>query len=395
MSERHNGYGQPIGVPVPEWSARARPERVPLQGRYCRLEPVDVERHAAELQEAYAAAPDDRDWTYLFLERPATPEQMRTYLTRLAESADPLHFAIVDAAAGKAVGTAALMRIDPTHGVMEVGSIAYSAHMKRTRAGTEAMYLMMRYAFDGLGYRRYEWKCDSLNAPSRAAAARYGFAFEGIFRKAIVYKGRNRDTAWYSIVDDEWPWVRAAFEAWLDPVNFGEQGRQKRSLSAFRGPALVPATHDHLLQMMPWFPTRESCVRWGGPAFRFPFDESSFREDTKVAELASFALVDAAGGLLGFGQYYAREGRCHLGRLVIHPDRRGQGLGTRLISSLATLGSEELRARECSLFVSTGNENAERLYGRLGFVRAPYPGGEPIPQSHYMVAPVKALSATA
>lgn len=155
---------------------------------------------------------------------------------------------------------------------------------------------------------------------------------------------------------------------------------------------LVPATQHHLRQMMSWFPTLESCVRWGGPAFRFPFHENGFLEDTRVAELPSFALVDAGGGLLGFGQYYAREGRCHLGRLVIHPDRRGQGLGAGLISSLATMGSAELGAQECSLFVSNNNERAERLYERLGFTRAPYPGTDSIPRSHYMVAPSKALS---
>lgn len=214
-----------------------------MQGRYCRLEPVDVERHAAGLLEAYAVAPDDRDWTYLFLERPATLEQMRDHLVRLAASEDPLHFTIVDSATGRAMGTAALMRIEPAHGVIEVGSITYSPLMKRTRAGTEAMYLMMRCVFDELGYRRYEWKCDSLNAPSRAAAARHGFTFEGLFRKAIVYKGRNRDTAWYSLIDEEWPRVRAAFEAWLDPANFDENGRQKRSLSAIR--SSVPAAAPH------------------------------------------------------------------------------------------------------------------------------------------------------
>jgi RimJ/RimL family protein N-acetyltransferase len=133
------------------------------------------------------------------------------------------------------VGTAALLRIEPTHGVIEVGSITFAPQLKKTRAATESMYLMMRRAFDELGYRRYEWKCDSLNAPSRAAAARYGFTFEGIFRKAVVYKGRSRDTAWFSITADEWPRVRAAFAAWLDPVNFDKDGNQKRRLADLRG----------------------------------------------------------------------------------------------------------------------------------------------------------------
>jgi RimJ/RimL family protein N-acetyltransferase len=180
------------------------------------------------------AAPDGRDWTYLFSDRPASESDFNAYLAKLEKSEDPLHFAIVNSATNRAIGTAALMRIEPAHGVIEVGSITFSPLLKKTRAATESMYLMMRRAFDELGYRRYEWKCDSLNAPSRAAALRYGFTFEGIFRQAIVYKGRSRDTAWFSITDTEWPRIRAAFEAWLAPGNFNADGRQKRSLSDLR-----------------------------------------------------------------------------------------------------------------------------------------------------------------
>jgi RimJ/RimL family protein N-acetyltransferase len=147
---------------------------------------------------------------------------------------DPLHHAIIDVATGKAVGTAALMRIDPAHGVIEIGSIAYSPYLKRSRAGTEAMFLFMRRVFDELGYRRYEWKCDSLNAPSRRAAERYGFQYEGTFRQAIVYKGRSRDTAWFSIIDRDWPVIRAGFEQWLAPENFDAAGNQRRSLASLR-----------------------------------------------------------------------------------------------------------------------------------------------------------------
>jgi RimJ/RimL family protein N-acetyltransferase len=192
---------------------------------------VEADLHAADLFAAYMEAPDDRDWTYLFPERPHTPALFGEYLTKLATSEDPLHHAIVDERTAKAVGTAALMRIEPIHGVIEVGSIAFSPRLKRTRGATESMYLLMRYVFDQLGYRRYEWKCDSLNAASRAAAGRYGFTFEGIFRRAIVYKGRNRDTAWFSIVAEEWPRIRTAFETWLDPDNFDGAGHQRRRLS--------------------------------------------------------------------------------------------------------------------------------------------------------------------
>ena len=233
-AQRQNEYGQPIGPAVQAWSERARPARTPMEGRYCRLESVDAERHGADLFTAYMKAPDGRDWTYLFVERPADPAAFRDYLGKAAASNDPLHYAIVELPSAKAVGTAALMRIEPVHGVIEVGSITYSPQLKQTQAGTEAMYLMMRRAFDELGYRRYEWKCDSFNAPSRAAAKRYGFTYEGIFRQAVVYKGRSRDTAWFSITDREWPRVKAAFEGWLAPGNFDAGGRQKRSLAEIR-----------------------------------------------------------------------------------------------------------------------------------------------------------------
>ena len=205
-----------------------------MTGRYCRLEPVNVQRHVHQLFDAYMQAPDGRDWTYLFADRPETLQDFNAYLAKLEKSEDPLHFTIIDSTTDQAVGTAALMRIEPAHGVIEVGSITFSPLLKKTRAATESMYLMMRRAFDELGYRRYEWKCDSLNAPSRAAALRYGFTFEGIFRQAIVYKGRSRDTAWFSITDAEWPRIRAGFEAWLDPTNFHADGKQRRSLSDLR-----------------------------------------------------------------------------------------------------------------------------------------------------------------
>lgn len=206
-----------------------------MVGRYCRLEPVDARRHATDLYSAYMQAPDDRDWTYLFVDRPAHREGFHAYLAGLEASEDPLHFTILESRSGKALGTAALLRIDSAHGSIEVGAIVFSPPLKRTAAATESMYLLLRRAFDELGYRRYEWKCDSLNAASRAAAERYGFRFEGTFRNAIVYKGRNRDTAWYAITAQDWPRLRAAFEAWLDASNFDERGRQKRRLQDLRG----------------------------------------------------------------------------------------------------------------------------------------------------------------
>jgi RimJ/RimL family protein N-acetyltransferase len=200
-----------------------------MQGRFCRLEPLDATRHATDLHDAYSLDRDGRMWTYLFSGPFATPDEYRAWVESRQASKDPLYFAIVDAVSGRAAGVASYLRIDPAHGVVEVGHIAFSPLLQRTRAATEAMYLMMKHAFE-LGYRRYEWKCDALNAPSRRAAERLGFAFEGIFRQAVVYKGRSRDTAWYSIIDSEWPERQTALQAWLDPDNFEADGRQRRPL---------------------------------------------------------------------------------------------------------------------------------------------------------------------
>ena len=239
MTEPTNSLGQPIGFPVAGWTARPRPLRTPMVGRACRVEPLDVARHAAELWQAYGdAVQQARNWTYLGTEPFAGFAGYRAWLERVAAGDDPLYHAVVEAQGGKAVGVATFMRIDPANGVIEIGAINCSPRLQRTTAATEAMYLMMRRVFDELGYRRYEWKCDSLNAPSRAAARRYGFRFEGVFRQAMVTKGRNRDTAWYSIVDVEWPAIKAAFERWLDPANFDAAGRQRTSLTTFTGPLL-------------------------------------------------------------------------------------------------------------------------------------------------------------
>jgi RimJ/RimL family protein N-acetyltransferase len=237
LKARLNEYQQPIGPAIGSWTPRPLPPRTAMQGRYCLVRPVDPEKDAQELYEAYAAAPDGRDWTYLFVGPFASFESYRDHLAKAATTSDPLHHTIIDSESGKAVGTAALMRIDPAHGAIEVGHITYSPRMQRSRAATEAMYLMMRRAFDELGYRRYEWKCDDKNLRSRAAAERYGFTFEGIFRQAIVYKGRSRDTAWYSIIDSEWPAVRDGFERWLDPSNFDANGQQRQKLAALIGEA--------------------------------------------------------------------------------------------------------------------------------------------------------------
>jgi len=228
---RQNALGQPIGFPVPGWAPRPRPPRSAAEGRYCRIEPADPGRHAAGLHEANMADREGRIWTYLAYGPFATLADYRAWMEQTCLGEDPLFHAIVDGRTGRPVGVASYLRIDPPVGVIEVGHINYSPALQGTTAATEAMYLMMRRVFDELGYRRYEWKCDALNAPSRAAALRLGFAFEGIFRQATIYKGRNRDTAWYSIVDGEWPRLKAAYERWLDPANFDAEGRQRQRLS--------------------------------------------------------------------------------------------------------------------------------------------------------------------
>jgi RimJ/RimL family protein N-acetyltransferase len=232
MSEYLNHLGQPVGFPVEGRTPRQRPPLTPLQGRFCRVEPLDAEKHCAELYDAYSADRAGRMWTYL----PWGPyADFAEFLAATETGLKREHFityAVIDADGNKTVGVASYLNINLAAGSIEVGGITYSPALQKKPAGTEAMFLMMRRAFDELGYRRYEWKCNALNAPSRAAAERYGFRFEGVFLQADIVKGRNRDTAWFSITDREWPRIKAAFERWLDPANFDADGRQRERLSA-------------------------------------------------------------------------------------------------------------------------------------------------------------------
>lgn len=211
----------------------ARPERVTLTGRYARLEPLDPARHGDELFAASMAPGAEERFRYLF-ESPDDRSAFGAWLARAAASQDPLYCAVIDAASGRCEGRQALMRIVPEHGVIEIGSILWGPTIARTRVATEAFFLAARYAFDELGYRRFEWKCNALNEPSRRAAARFGFSYEGTFRQHMLVKGESRDTAWFSIIDGEWPARRLAFERWLDPSNFDAEGHQKRRLGDLR-----------------------------------------------------------------------------------------------------------------------------------------------------------------
>jgi len=234
----NNHLGQPVGPPLTGWTPPAHPTREPLEGRFCRLEPLEPARHAEELHRAYGMDTEGRSWTYLPYGPFGGRDEFTAWMERDCIGDDPLFYAVVDLAAGRAAGMASYLRISPAAGSIEVGHINYAPSLQRTAAATEAMFLMMGWAF-GAGYRRYEWKCDALNAPSRRAALRLGLSYEGVFRQATNYKGRNRDTAWYAAIDAEWPALKAAFETWLDPANFDAGGSQRQSLSALTAPVLV------------------------------------------------------------------------------------------------------------------------------------------------------------
>ena len=229
-----NKYGQPVGDELPGWHPRQMPESKIFEGSYCRLEPLDPGKHHNDLFAAYNKAADDRDWTYLPYERPANASDMKAHLEYMQDKKDLVNFAIIDAATEKAVGTIAFMRIDIQNGCFEIGHLNFSPLLKRTPVATETVYLMLKYAFDELGYRRAEWKCDDLNKPSKNAAERFGFKYDGLFKNAVITKGRNRDTAWFSIIDESWADVKKAFETWLKKDNFDEGGKQIRSLRELR-----------------------------------------------------------------------------------------------------------------------------------------------------------------
>ncbi|HEY4191583.1 MAG TPA: GNAT family protein [Mesorhizobium sp.] len=217
-----------------DWQPRPRPERKVLEGRYVRLEPLEAKKHGDGLFAASTVPDADGRFAWLFEKPPESRAEFDGWLEKVQASEDPLYFTVIDLASGKIAGRQTLMRIEPNHGVIEIGSIYWGPLISRRPAATEAQYLFTRYIFDELGYRRYEWKCHNDNAPSKRAAERFGFKFEGIFRQHMVTKGANRDTAWYSIIDKEWPALKKAYENWLDPSNFDSEGVQKKRLEDLR-----------------------------------------------------------------------------------------------------------------------------------------------------------------
>jgi RimJ/RimL family protein N-acetyltransferase len=232
-----NELGQPVGISVPDWLGASVPDRTSLLGSRCRLDALDAERHAEALHIAYSQNRDGGNWTYLPYGPFSSPKEYREWVEGVQDADDPYFFAIVDSASETPVGVASYLRVVRLMGSIEVGHLSFSPALQRTPVSTEAMFLMMKRVFDDWGYRRYEWKCDSLNGPSVTAAKRLGFRYEGVFRNHVVMKGRNRDTAWFSMTDEEWPAIRVAMESWLDPRNFDEAGRQRKRLGS-----LMPET---------------------------------------------------------------------------------------------------------------------------------------------------------
>ena len=215
------------------WQPRRHPGRVTLEGRFCRLEPLDPVRHGDQLFAASMAPGAEDRFRYLF-ESPQDRAAFDVWVARAGASEDPMFFAVIDRSSQRCEGRQAFLRITPEHGVIEVGSIMWGPAIARTRVATESVFLFARYAFEELGYRRFEWKCNTRNEPSIGAARRFGFTHEGVFRQHMVVKGQNRDTAWFAMTDSEWPTLRNAFEQWLAPTNFDQQGRQKTRLEDLR-----------------------------------------------------------------------------------------------------------------------------------------------------------------
>ncbi|UWS30120.1 GNAT family N-acetyltransferase [Erwinia pyrifoliae] len=230
MTQHINEFGQPVGAPLPDWKAVSQPAAKVINGRYCWLEPLDNVRHGDELFAAYASAPDDSDWTYLTEDRPSSLAAFHIWLRQRAEEKGFVTFTVVCAQRNKPVGLVSYLRIDQANGSLEIGGVTWSPLMKRTVIGTESLWLMIANAF-ALGYRRCEWKCDSLNTPSRNAALRLGFTYEGTFRQMMTRKNRSRDSDWFSIIDDEWQALDNVLRHWLSAENIDESGHQRASLS--------------------------------------------------------------------------------------------------------------------------------------------------------------------
>lgn len=332
------------------WRTRPRPERRVLEGAYCRLEPIDPARHGDALFAASMAEGAASRHRYLF-EAPMPRDAFDAWLKTRVASEDPLMFAVIDAVSGKAEGRQCLMRIEPAHGVIEIGSILWGPAMARRRIATEALFLTARYVFDDLGYRRFEWKCNDLNSPSKRAAERFGFRFEGVFHQHMVAKGENRDTAWFAMTDADWPSLRAGYESWLDPANFYANATQKSALSAHLAASRI---------MMAKAPLAAG-LRRGAPedlAALVALQEAAYAANAKISGRRPYPLTwdyekvladwecwlldasDRPGALDGAILLQAFHDHLCLESIAVHPDAQAKKLGRRLLEVT------EARARE-------------------------------------------------
>lgn len=359
--------GLPIGALVLPADPAPRPERLTLEGRHVSLVPLDAAAHAGALGGGAVGPGTEALWQYMPRGPFPDPAAFAAYLETCAASPDPLFYAILDARSGHAVGHAALMRIDPANRVIEVGNILYTPALQRSPGATEAMRLLAGYVFDTLGYRRYEWKCNALNTPSRLAAGRLGFAFEGIFRQAMIVKGRNRDTAWFALLDTEWPQVRQAYDRWLAPGNHGPDGGQRLRLSALTAARI------------PGLPLRRA-TRADAPALG-ALQAAAYAPNRALLGVEPLPLLTPADAVIDAHEVWLlEEGDGLSGALVLNPepdhllvwsvavapDRQGRGLGTRLLAAV------EERAKHLDLAdlrLYTGEKLARTIgwYARHGW----------------------------
>lgn len=324
----------PIGPEIEGAPAR-RPDRdIVLEGRHVRLVPVDPEAHGRALYEAAHGPGHEALWQYLFPEPYPDEAAFRAYLDKAAAASDPFMLAILDRASGECVGHATYMRIEPAHRVIEVGNILYTPRLQRSPAATEAMYLMARHAFEQLGYRRYEWKCNDLNAPSRRAAHRYGFTYEGTFRQHMIVKGRNRDTAWYAMLDGDWPSRRRAFELWLEPANFDSHGRQRLALSDLNA-TLIPG--QGLRRAAPadvqaFDAMHRAAYVWNREVLGMepvPLQTPS----PEILDRYETWLLDESGKLAGAAALAPYPDHLEIWSLSVDPARQNAGIGRKLLEA--------------------------------------------------------------
>lgn len=339
-----NAHSAAIGREVDVTPAKRPEPGLVLEGQHVRLVPIDPAAHSAALYAASHGPGHEALWRYLFPEPYPDEAAFRAYLEKSAAAQDPFMLGIVERASGEIVGHATYMRIEPAHRVIEVGNILYTPRLQRGPGGTEAMYLMARHAFDDLGYRRYEWKCNDLNAPSRRAAERYGFVYEGTFRQHMIVKGHNRDTAWFSMLDTEWPARRRAFELWLSPDNFDASGRQRLALSALNATTIAnsPLRRATAADETAFAAMHRAAYEWNRQMLGLEPVPLLIPPGEILKRYETWFLEDD-GAIVGAAALDPRPDHLEIWSLSVDPARQNAGIGRRL------LDAAEARARELGL----------------------------------------------